>query len=407
MDQSISGRPSLECRTRGQATPNGLRIALGAAIFAIFLLRLLRTLPSGVGRSDFGAFLAAGHALRIGESPYVIDPSVSPTMAGYPPMLSAPPILPFAVLLTFGDPVLERRLLVICSAFAYVIIAILLLRSVPDNRRLLVGAWLVSLDGFWTALSAGQIYVFLALAVIAAWTLLESRPILAAALMGLVIAVKPNLAAWSFYLFLAGALAPALASLAIAAGLAILTAILFGPAVYVDWLHYATTGPSFADAANGSLPSLAAHLGVGQVGIMLGIGLGLLAALVVWRRRPGPAETGVLALAVAIIAAPVAWSGYVLLLLPCFFRKPMSWYLGIAGLLLALPFGYMPLFLPPRATLFIAYVVFPLTFALIALDAFRVILAGQSPPFPPRGADDCARSPSSTFGGFLRKTIAR
>jgi len=361
------------------------RIVLTVGIAGATLLRLARTFPSHAElRNDFGAFVAAGRALRASENPYILDPRLVPSLAGYAPMLSAPPILPFADLVGTVDPLLGLRAVILLSAVAYAVLGMILLRRLPAKRRLLGAAWLVSLDCLWATLTEGQIYCFLALAVIGAWTLLDRHPIAAGVLMGIAVAVKPNLLLWPAMLALAGAWAPALACVASAMPLALISAFAYGPGVYRDWIMYALAGSrdSYAAPMNGSLPTVFIHVGLPALAVPMSVLLVGLLMLLVWRQQPGTRAVSNIAIIAAVFVSPIAWTGYLLLALPTFFGKRINIPLLLAGALMVFPISFLPEVTPLTTARALASVIAPMLFALLTVGAIAPVVV------PPGGQNE-------------------
>jgi hypothetical protein len=56
-----------------------------------------------------------------------------------------------------------------------------------------------------------------------------------------------------------------------------------------------------------------------------------------WRRRPEPQAALTAGIAGAILAAPIAWTGYTLMFLPFLLTRPWSLRLRVSAMLLLLP----------------------------------------------------------------------
>lgn len=349
-----------------------LRPLVYALIVLIGLFRLERIFPQQTDlRNDFGLFVASGLSLRAGENPYVIDPRLVPELENYEPMLSAPAILPYASLLSTIDPLSGIRLVIIFSTLFYVLICLVLLRRVPAERRLIGAAWLVTIDCFWTTLHEGQIEVFLAVAVVAAWLLLPRHPTAAGLAFGLVIGIKPNLALWTVMLLAAGYRAPVVTS-AVSAGLVgAVPAIFYGQSVYREWLTYALQGdhPSYWFSFNGALPAAFARVGLPTVGTIISAAIVAGLVLLVRARRPPIQQVSELAVITSIFASPIAWSAYLLLVLPTFTRPRLSPFFLAAGAVMCVPlWDLFPLFPVPTA-LSIIGILTPVAYALLLVGS--------------------------------------
>lgn len=219
-----------------------------------------------------------------------------------------------------------------------------------------------------TTLSLGQIYPVLALGLVAAWIAdRQGRTIAAGSALGLVVTLKPSLAPvllWPIVrrrwgMFGAG----------IASGTAMILAgiIVVGPGATLDWLRFVVNRGIDEVWTNASLPGQADRLfrenGFDEpiavlpwmvpAALVLGIGLVLLtAAKVRW-----DSETGLWALvAASLLASPVAWENYLVLLGP--------------GILLLIARGQWPV-----ALLLLALQTFPSEWRLLWQDANKTVAA--------------------------------
>jgi alpha-1,2-mannosyltransferase len=219
-----------------------------------------------------------------------------------------------------------------------------------------------------TTLSLGQMYPILALGLVAAWIAdRRDRPIAAGSALGLVITLKPSLAPvllWPLVRRRWGMFGASIASgsTAILAG-----AIVVGPGATLDWLRFVANREIDEVWTNASLPGQADRLfrenefaepiavlpWMVPAALVLGIGLVLLTAARV-RRDP---ETGLWALvAASLLASPVAWENYLVLLGP--------------GILLLIARGRWPM-----ALLLLALQTFPSEWRLIWQDANKTVAA--------------------------------
>jgi alpha-1,2-mannosyltransferase len=177
-------------------------------------------------------------------------------------------------------------------------------------------------------LALGQIYPFLALGLVAAWIAdRRGRLSLSGVALGLVVAVKPSLLPvllWPLARRRWGALAAGLVS---GAAATLLGVLVVGPRATLDWLGLLSGSPLSPYWDNASLPSAAARLFTENefaepvailpwlvpVAYVVGFGAVLFTA---WRVRGG-SEAGLWALvAASLLASPIAWHNYLVLLGP-------------------------------------------------------------------------------------------
>ncbi len=177
-------------------------------------------------------------------------------------------------------------------------------------------------------LALGQIYPVLTMGLVAAWISdRKDRLVVSGGFLGLVVALKPSLAPillWPFVRRRWKALGVALAT---AAAATLVGAIGVGPGATLDWLRLLSNDTLNPFWDNSSLPSAAARLFTDNeiarpivtlpwmvpVAYLLGIAAIVLTAA---RARHGP-EAGLWALvAASLLASPIAWHNYLVLLGP-------------------------------------------------------------------------------------------
>lgn len=317
-------------------------VAIGVGIGASF--------PRGELK-DFGSFIAAGQAARQGLNPYAGDYPL--VFRPYHPALGSeivsPNLNPPLSLLVFEplalfDPVVAFGVWYGLSLLLYLLALLLLARAYPGQTTPLRIAWALSLAGLWHTLELGQIYLPLLLATIGAVLLLRrDRPLLAGLLIGLVVAIKPNLAVWPVLLLAAGFWRAGMAGLGAAGLLSLLPLLRYPPAIYSQWFEAGAGYTGRILPINSSLPGLAERLGLPWLGIILSLALLIGLAVWAWRYRPSSVSVSGLALLAALLAAPIAWIGYTPLLLPVFFRRNWGWSERIVAVMLAMPYAATPL----------------------------------------------------------------
>lgn len=275
---------------------------------------------------DFGSFYASGEGAAAGFNPYNIYPLTffisTPNGRGYNINLNPPTLLPLFDLLSDLPPLVAFRFWSLVSIASGAVLLSLLLRMYRDEIDAPRAAlWFLALGAIWDTLYLGQIYLPLALLSAGAWFLLrEKRDIAAGVLIGLLAAFKPNFLVWPALMLLAGYYRVTAAS-AVAGLVAVaIPALLYGPDVYAQWLSMIGTDTSRAAfPTNGSIVGLFAKVGVPVVGQAIAAALLIASAVLVWIKRPPPLVTSSVALAVSLIASPIAWVHYSLFVLPVLF----------------------------------------------------------------------------------------
>lgn len=323
-------------------------VLVGIALLCawIALRGLVRSLP-GDGLWDFGSFVASGRAAAEGLNPYGIHPLtfhvVLPGFESWNPNLNPPISALLFQAFDLTDPHTAFRIWWAISAVCYAATIALLLRHYAPPYPWLVAAWMLALAGFWDTLVLGQIYTPLVLAGVAGWLALEKGAWLKGGLLiGLVCAMKPNFLVWPALLFLSGRKPAALSAVATAGIVSAVPILLYGPAIYHQWLELvASDGARGAFLTNVSLFGILARAGVPELGPW--VGLALLAALALWAFKASPdiRKASAVGIAGALLASPVAWIHYTLFLLPAFLVFGRSWGLRLAGALLVVPVPYV------------------------------------------------------------------
>jgi hypothetical protein len=322
----------------------------------LIIVIALNVLPSGNDDRplmDFGSFYAAGLKIQNGDNPYdpnsayifdVVFPKVN---AGGKMVNLNPPISValFSVLARF-DPAQTIQVWRTVSFLIYVICALALARLYRQTLTAAKFIWAFALAGFWHTLVLGQIYVFLLAFATAAWYFMKKEmPIMAGIALGAVIAMKPNFALWAIFLFFAGQWMLCIAATISAVVISAIPILLYGVDIYAQWIEAsAVEHATLIMPGNNSMMGLTARFDLDGAGILLGI---LIAVLLLYRSTRLPTQSferlesvssmGILA---ALLASPIAWTGYTILLLPAFFSfKKWTPLIIAAAVILSIPFA--------------------------------------------------------------------
>ena len=283
--------------------------------------------PDPVGHVDFETFWRSTAALLHGNDIYQTG-SVLPNLN--PPFLSVL-LAPFGLL-----PVMPSYWLFTALTVALVTASVLFAARELRLSRLatcfgVLTMWACSpLHG---TLMLGQIYGLLLAGLTAAWLAgRRGRPLASAVLVALVVALKPSLAPLLLVPLMQRRWPALWTGLAAAAGLSLAGVLAAGPSSALEWLHLATGTPAPEFDANASLPGVVARLGwSGVVGWVITV---LVVGATLWwvRGRPelhieqhrieqpgavGPEDAVLFAVAAGcLLAAPIAWLNYGVLLWP-------------------------------------------------------------------------------------------
>jgi hypothetical protein len=292
---------------------------------------------------DYGSFIASGRAGGEGRNPYGIHPLtfhvVLPGFDVWNPNLNPPISVPLFQQLGRIDPHRGFRIWWSVSLICYVAAVVLLVRRYGAGPSSLLALWAFAHAGLWDTLALGQIYLPIVLGVVASWLLLErGRAGAAGLIMGIVVAMKPNLAVWPALLLLAGHYRVSLSAAASCTIVSLIPLATHGASVYQQWIELILSDKERAAfLTNVSLPGLAVRSSGWSVGMALSIAV--LAALAAWafRARPSPLRASALGILGGILASPIAWLHYTLFLLPVFFTNRLSPPLVMAAALFVLP----------------------------------------------------------------------
>jgi len=218
-------------------------------------------------------------------------------------------------------------------------------------------------------------------------------------LIGLVVAIKPNLGLWPVLLLVAGHRRPALTALGTALALSALPLLRYGPGVYGQWLAAVQAESWFHMPHYASLPSLGARLGIPGWGLAAAVLVGLAALLVAWRGRLPVLALSEGALLAAYLVSPSSSPRLGLFLVPGLLARPWTRRTSWAAALLTVP-SHLILYVGQRSALLfqIAGLVYPAALLLLAGDMIGLYRRlGQPEPGAPRSA----LRPGTTDGGIL------
>ena len=342
-----------------------------ACLFFVIVV-MINFLPFLDGRDDlmdFGSFYASGLKARSGENPYdpnseyIFEINFSKVGAGGKMMNLNPPIsVPIFEYLARFEP--HRLLIVwqITSAALYTGVVIFLAFYYRKNMTPVKFLWAIALAGFWHTVVLGQIYILLLVFTVLGWIFLErGKYVLAGIAIGIVIAWKPNFLIWSLFLIVGGYYAAALISIITSLVISLLPVFMYGLNIYNQWLDASALSiRTLTMPGNNSVLGLTARFESITLGLF--VSAIVILALLILARRKSPEEMtkaeyiSGLGIIASLLASPIAWTGYTILLLPIFFSL-RKWTLPVAisAVLLAIPFQIVLQFFQ---TSFVAYVLF-------------------------------------------------
>lgn len=314
----------------------GINVSLGAGT-----LERIATDSMDV-HADFDTFWRSADAMWDGRDTY----EAGARLVNLNPPLWTVVLAPFGLL----EPLVAYRVFVMLSLFAVVGYLAWMAEEVRLRAgwtALAVGMLLLS-SPLLATFALGQMYPVLALGLVAAWIFdRRERPVLSGVALGLTVALKPSLAPVVLWPVVRRRWRAFAAT--VAAGLAgtLLGAVVLGPRATLDWFGILLRSPLSAYWDNASLPSSVARMFTENefaepiavlpwmvpLGYVAGIGVIILTTL---RVRHDP-ETGLWAMtAAALLASPIAWHNYLVLLAPGVLLLLARGHVAVAFLLLAL-----------------------------------------------------------------------
>jgi hypothetical protein len=304
------------------------------------------------GYKVLGSFWASGWAAAHGQNPYAVYPLTwTFHLDGHPGTvvdlnLSPPALLPFFAAFSWVSVDAAARIWSLISALLIIGSAALLVAencAHVQHRQIL---WFLLARAMFNTLWLGQDYSLMIALAVAAWVLLaRDRQLAAGILLGVLVAAKPNYALWPLLLVFCGRWKATAVAAGVAAALCALPLALYGPGIYGEWMRAVASDPHWFFPNEVSLIGLATRAGHARVGEALAAAL-LIAScvVVVWKRQSLRVTSGV-ALSVGMLASPLAWYQYAMLLAGPLFARRWNWALTLVLLILLQPWA--PAFFVP------------------------------------------------------------
>lgn len=293
------------------------------------------------GMKVFGSYWASGLAWARGLDPYAAYAETWRFDLGglrfVDLNLNPPILLPLFRVFAEFDLVTGARLWAVASALLAVATAAILLRGRAgiQKRQIL---WLFAAPALADTIELGQIYAILFLLATLAWLALKGeRPGTAGALIGLLVLVKPVFCLWPVYLFVASHRRPAIVAGLTVAVLGAASVPVFGVEVYREWFAALGADRHGLIATDASLQGYFGRVGLPAFGTLAAALLVTLTLAWTWRRRFCVSDASGLALIVALLASPLAWVHYVLVLVPFLMERPWDRTTTVAALMLCVP----------------------------------------------------------------------
>jgi alpha-1,2-mannosyltransferase len=338
-------------KSRGADVRDALLISVAFTVLVLALWLDVRFMGGALERistasmnihGDFDTFWRSARAFWEGRDVY----DTGARLENLNPPLWILLISPFGL----QEPLVAYRVFVLMT----LVMTVGYLAWVADELRLrpvwaVVGTAMLLLSSpLLATLALGQIYPVLALLLVAAWMAdRRNQSSFCGGTLGVVVALKPSLAPillWPLVRRRWRTFGAALVSGAVAT---LVGAVVVGPEATLDWLRLLSDSSASSYWDNASLPSAAArlftespfaqHIAILPWTIPVAYALGIGAIVLTAARVRQGAEVGLWALvAASLLAAPIAWHNYLVLLGPGILLLLARGRAGPAFLLLAL-----------------------------------------------------------------------
>ena len=350
------------------------RIIVLAFVFLFFtvaiMINLSPLLSGQTNLMDFGSFYASGLNARDGINPYdpnshyVFEIYFSKVSAGGKMVNLNPPIsvVIFQYISQF-EPYKSEQILRKISASIFIGLILLLTVSYRQHTSIVRFIWTFTLAGFWHTLHLGQIYIFPFLFATITWLLMRHQKYaLAGIALGTLIAIKPNFAVWLIFFLAAGYYTTTIIAIIFFLAESAIPVLIYGIVIYQQWLATSKIQmETLIMPGNNSILGLTARFNNIPAGIILSFVVILILVLLMrkktWENNDEKIEfISSLGIIASILASPISWTGYTILLIPIFISTPKWSHLMIASaIILSIPFGFVLLFFQ---TSFINFIIF-------------------------------------------------
>jgi alpha-1,2-mannosyltransferase len=382
-------------KSRGAEVRDAVLITVAVWVLALAMWLDIRFLGGVLGRistesmnlhGDFDTFWRSARAFWEGRDVY----ATGAELENLNPPLWVLLISPLGLL----EPLVAYRFFVLITLS----ITVGYLAWVADELRLrpawavIGGVMLILSSPMLATLALGQIYPFLAFGLVVAWMAdRRERHTISGVAVGLVVALKPSLAPVLLWPLVRRRWDVFWAAIVAGAASTLVGAVVVGFVATLDWMRLLSESFASPYWDNASLPSAAArlftdnpyaqHVATWTWTIPVAYVLGIVIIAITAARTRGAAEAGLWALvAAALLASPIAWHNYLVLLGPGILLLLARGRVAPAFLLLALQAipGQWPLLWNQQGT--VAATLALTLYLYILLAHWVVLLPGRKDP---------------------------
>ena len=135
----------------------------------------------------------------------------------------------------------------------------------------------------------------------------------------------------------AGGWPVALTSIISAGLLSMIPLLHYGADIYSQWLNATLNYSGLMMPTNNSIIGLFARLGLPEIGYIISLLLLIFLIFLIRKKKTSILKTSELGVIATLLASPITWTGYTILVLPILFRPKWNRYHRIAGIILSVP----------------------------------------------------------------------
>jgi Glycosyltransferase family 87 len=302
--------------------------------------------------TDYGSLYGSARLANLHVNPYLDNPLVfqihdidrhgpdTPLQGSSVKAINLnPPLVlyPFRVLARL-NPDESYILWTLISAALFLASIGLITQMYPAEKLRIRILWILAMGAVWYTFQLGQIYMILLFCASLAWRALRKQNWLVAGIsIGVICAIKPNFLVWPGLLVASKSKKIGFTAFVTTGVLSAIPLLLQGPIIYREWLAACRGFNGYELPGNASLLATFSRAGFPQAGFALTILF--LAAVTIWVFVTKPeslyaSEIGILA---SLIAGPISWLGYTLMLVPVLYGKSMNTLSRIGCVLLCIP----------------------------------------------------------------------
>src|SRR5690348_14324591 len=249
-------------------------------------------------------------------------------------------------------PIASAELWALVSVCLFVVSLALIIRANPNPALKVRILMIIGMGGVWYTFEMGQIYMVLLLLTLAAWLAFRRNAFITAGLaIGILCALKPTFLVWPVLLILSRhkkAGISALLTFATASMAPLASAN--GVELYRLWAAACRGFRGIPLTTNSAIVAVFARLdpytGITHHYRDLGYALTALRLLAVagstFSKAPDVYRISGIALIVSLLAGPVSWAGYTVVLIPMLYERQLDAFMRIGWIILCIPLHVLP-----------------------------------------------------------------